>query len=100
VTVRFVKEANREFLEVIAYYEDARRGLGRRFKEQVDRAILRAAAHPQLWYLRPGGYRRINLRRFPFYIPYIERGEILWVLAVAHTRRAPHYWITRRNEIL
>jgi plasmid stabilization system protein ParE len=99
VTIRFVKEAQGEFNEAIDYYEDARPGLGRRFKEQVDRAVLRVAAHPELWHLRPGRYRRINLRVFPYYIPYAVRGETLWVLAVAHTKRSPEYWIDRRDQI-
>jgi hypothetical protein len=39
----------------------------------------------------------MNLRVFPYYIPYIIRGEMLWVLAVAHGSRKPEYWIGRKN---
>jgi hypothetical protein len=48
--------------------------------------------------LRPSAYRRINLRVFPYYIPYIVRNETLWILAVAHASRKPLYWISRRGE--
>ena len=65
--VRFVEEAQREFLEAISYYEEARAGLGRRFKDQVDRSVMWIADHPEIYRLRPGGYRRINLRVFPYY---------------------------------
>jgi plasmid stabilization system protein ParE len=64
----------------------------------VDRSILWIADHPELCRLRPGAYRRINLRVFPYYIPYIVREQTLWVLAVAHGSRKPLYWISRRNE--
>jgi len=97
--IRFVEEAQREFLEAISDYEEARAGLGQRFKDEVDRCVLWIADHPELYRLRPGGYRRINLRVFPYYIPYIVRGEILWILAVAHGSRKPLYWISRRNEV-
>jgi plasmid stabilization system protein ParE len=96
VTVRFVEEAEREFLDSISYYEEARDGLGRRFKDEVNRCVLWVADRPELHRVRPGAYRRINLRVFPYYIPYIFSGETLWVLAVAHASRKPHYWISRR----
>jgi plasmid stabilization system protein ParE len=99
VTIRFVEEAQREFLDAISHYEKARAGFGRRFKEEVDRSILWVTDHPELCRLRPGSYRRINLRVFPYYIPYVVRGQVLWVLAIAHGRRKPLYWISRRNEV-
>ncbi|HLR06350.1 MAG TPA: hypothetical protein VK117_11080 [Pyrinomonadaceae bacterium] len=37
----------------------------------------------------PGGYRRINLRVFPYYIPSVVRETKLWVIAVAPSRRKP-----------
>jgi plasmid stabilization system protein ParE len=85
VRVRFVEEAQREFLDAISAYEEARAGLGQRFKDEVDRCILWIADHPELYRLRSGSYRRINLRVFPYYIPYVVRDSILWVLAIAHS---------------
>ena len=70
-----------------------------RFKDEVDRYVLWIADHPELYRLRPGGYRRINLRVFPYYIPYVVRDETLWILAVAHAARKPLYWISRRNRV-
>ena len=45
--VRFVDEAQREFLEAISEYEEARAGLGGRFKDEVDRCALWIADHPE-----------------------------------------------------
>ena len=98
MTIRFVEEPQDEFLEAISGYEEARSGLGHRFKNEVDRCVLWIADHPELYRLRSGSYRSINLRVFPYYIPYIVRGQTLWVLAVAHANRKPRYWISRRNE--
>lgn len=99
MTIRFVEEAQREFLDAISHYEEARAGLGQRFKDEVDRSILWVADHRELYRLRSGSYRRINLRVFPFYIAYVVREQTLWVLAVAHVGRRPLYWISRRNEV-
>jgi plasmid stabilization system protein ParE len=100
VTIRFVEEAQREFFDAISGYAEARAGLGQRFKNEVDRSILWLADHPELYRARPGSYRRVNLRVFPYYIPYVIREQTLWVLAIAHASRKPRYWISRRNEIV
>ena len=97
MNVIFVPEAKDEFFDAIAYYEEARDGLGERFKEEVDRCILWAADHPELYRLRPTGYRRINLRIFPYHIAFMTRESTLWILAVAHSSRKPEYWIARKK---
>jgi hypothetical protein len=60
VTIRFVEEARQELLDAILYYEEIRADLGARFKEEGDRCILWVADHPDLYRLRPTGYRRNN----------------------------------------
>ena len=99
MNVIFVEQAKYEFLDAIAYYEGAHSNLGRRFKDEADRCILWIADHPELYRIRLSGYRRINLRIFPYYIPYITRGSDLWILAVAHGYRKPEYWIQRKDTI-
>lgn len=96
--VRFVEEAQLEFLEAIAYYGQIRSELGRRFKQEIDHLIDWAVAHPDLPPLRRGGYRRVNLHIFPYYISYIVRKDMLWVLSVSHGSRKPEYWIERRMK--
>jgi plasmid stabilization system protein ParE len=97
--ITFLQEAELEFLDAISYYESEQPGLGQRFKEELDRTVLWVAERPEVCRLRSGGYRRINLRVFPYYIPYIVRGTKLWVIAVAPSRRKPEYWIQRRTNI-
>ena len=97
--ITFLQEAELEFLDAISYYETEQPGLGQRFKDEVDRTVLWVAERPEVCRLRPGGYRRINLRVFPYYIPYVVRETKLWVIAVAPSRRKPEYWIQRRTNI-
>jgi hypothetical protein len=99
VKVLFVPEARDEFLEAIAYFEEARAGFGERFKTETERALLWAESHHDLYRLRLGGYRRINMRIFPYHIPFIIRDSDFWVLAIAHSARAPQYWIERKHSL-
>lgn len=100
MTSRFVEEAQREFLDAISEYEKILPGLGRRFKEEMDRSLSWITDQPELYHPRPGSHRRINLRVFPYYIAYVVRRQTLWVLAVAHASRKPLYWISRRGEVV
>jgi toxin ParE1/3/4 len=75
--ISFLEEAKSEFLDAISHYESEKPGLGRRFKDELDRSLLWLAERPETCRLRPGGYRRINLRVFPYYVPYIVRETTL-----------------------
>ena len=96
--IRFVDEARVEFLDGVSYYEKQQTKLGRRFKLEVEQTIVWLADHPEACRLRPGGYRRLNLQIFPYYIPYIVRNSTLWIVAIAHQRRKPEYWIQRKRQ--
>lgn len=94
--VRLHPEAAEEFAEQVDYYERLQPGLGGRFYDEVMETLGWIRHHPRLprvW----RGYRRVNLKVFPFYIAYVVLKERTWVLAVAHARRKPGYWLPRRR---
>jgi len=64
-------------------------------KEEVKSVIAWITDQPKLPRVRPKGYRRLNLKVFPYYIAYIIHADVIWVLAIAHSARLPEYWITR-----
>ena len=93
--IRFLEEAQNEFLEQISYYEERQKGLGERFRESVEAATALAAAHPRLvspWKLRT---RRVFPRGFPFSVVYRIEATELVIFAVAHFKRRPTYWRRR-----
>ena len=98
MNIEFLDEARLEFLEAISAYAAEQAGLGQRFKDEVDRSIRWIGSNPEVLRLRRGGYRRMNLRIFRYYIPYVIRGNTVWLLAVAHGHRRPHYWIHRKRQ--
>ena len=94
--VRFLEEAQEEFLAQVTYDEEQQKGLGGRFSQSVEMATALASAHPKSgspWKLRT---RRVSPKDFPFSIVYrIEPTEPV-VFAIAHFRRRPTYWRHRR----
>ena len=96
-SVRFLEEAQTEFIEQIAFDEEQQKGLGNRFREAVEAAAALASAHPKLgspWKLRT---RRVFPKGFPFSVVYrIEPTELI-IFAVAHFKRRPSYW-RRRSD--
>lgn len=94
--VRFLEEAQDELLEQISYYEEHQKGLGDRFRESVEAATALASAHPKLgspWKLRT---RRVFPKGFPFSLVYRLEATELVIFAVAHFRRRPTYWRSRK----
>jgi hypothetical protein len=98
MTLIVLDEAELEFLEAVNYYEEAA-GLGARFRDEVSAGVAWILDNSRGLRLRPGNYYRFNLRVFPYYLPYIIRGENIWLLAVAQAQRKPRYWIKRKTTI-
>jgi hypothetical protein len=69
--------------------------LGQRFWDEVDEHIAWIAQNPDVPRLRDGGYRRVNLKIFPYYVSYVVRDAVIWILAVARGHTLPEYWIDR-----
>ncbi|MCK5508465.1 MAG: type II toxin-antitoxin system RelE/ParE family toxin [Desulfobacterales bacterium] len=94
-----LQQAFEELNDAIAYYEEQQAGLGLRLKDEVDQHVNWILGNSTVPEIRRGGYRRVNLKVFPYYIAYILREYTLWILAIAHGHRKPEYWIKRKNEI-
>ena len=92
-------QAADEFEGAVAHYEDKQAGLGKRFRDEVDQHIRWIVGHADIPRLRPGGYRRVNLKVFPHYITYLQIDDTVWVLAIAHGHREPEYWIERKEDV-
>jgi hypothetical protein len=92
-----VAEAAQEFEDAVAWYEDQQSGLGRCLRDEIDLHLRWISVNSDMPRLRPGGYRRVNLHVFPYYLAYIVHNAQIWVLAVAHAYRKPEHWIGRRS---
>lgn len=82
------------------WYEARELGLGVEFVLAVERAVAQICDAPQAWPRWPGvpgdlDVRRFTMRRFPFLIAYLDEPAEIVVLAVAHVKRRPMYWLLR-----
>lgn len=85
-----------EIEEAAVWYEARRVGLGIEFVEAVDRALFDIAEAPGRSPIWSAPWRRAVLRRFPFVVFYEVDDARVVVMAVAHARRRPGYWVARR----
>ena len=92
---RFAKHARSELLGQTAYYEALEKGLGARFRSEVEAAAQRAAAYPLHGKPSAGGTRRRLVTDFPFSVVYTEAEYGVLIHAVADSRRLPEYWLSR-----
>ncbi len=88
-------DAQRELDEAVAYYEEKRVGLGREFRDEVVLFVSRIVKNPQRYSVRKHDVRRANLNRFPYNVNYLAEGEDIIIVAVAHDRQRPLYWLER-----
>ncbi len=98
--VKFLSHANSELTDAIAYYEGELSGLGHRLWDELDQHIAWIELNHEVPRLRPGGYRRVNLKIFPYYVSYVVRDQVIWILAFAHSHSLPEYWIDRPSAII
>ena len=96
--IRFLDEARVEFLAAVTYYEQIERGLGARFGSAVEAASALAAKLPGAGSPWKHGTRRVFTKSFPFSVAYRVERDTLIIVAVAHFRRKPEYWRSRRVD--
>lgn len=93
-------EAVLELTEAAIWYETRQPGLAIRFLQEIDQAQLaiqsRPQSFPQLAIMAVDlQVRRALLPRFPYALVFLELQAEIRVLAVAHAKRHPDYWLNR-----
>ncbi|MFL6236770.1 MAG: type II toxin-antitoxin system RelE/ParE family toxin [Thermoanaerobaculia bacterium] len=87
--------AKRELFEAQDFYENRAAGLGASFLERIETAVLLIRRHPQSGSLAGDSLRQSRVRQFPYSLVYRVDEERIFILAVAHDKRKPHYWARR-----
>ena len=89
-------EAEEEFHAAVDYYEEQSEGLGASYRQEIERAVEKIRSQPNFYPLyEDTPCRECPVNRFPFAVYYIERAAFIWVVAFAHLRRKPGYWLNR-----
>jgi plasmid stabilization system protein ParE len=95
--LRLLPEVEEELAQSARWYESKRRGLGIELVAIVDRTFDEIRDAPEaapVWRAdRP--YRKKAVRRFPYVVFYRFDDDVIEIVAVAHEKRSPGYWLRR-----
>lgn len=92
----FHPAAEVEHLETVAYYESRRPGLGATYLAEFEIIMENVCDSPQRYPIeRKPDIRRRRMENFPFTILFRVVSNSVQILAVAHHRRRPAYWLGR-----
>jgi hypothetical protein len=94
----FHPEAEAELRDAPQHYTAVRLETGIEFFEEVDGILQRIVTFPEHGSPYKQGTWRVVMKRFPFSIVYLHEQRSI-VVAVAHQRRRPGYWLKRLKSI-
>jgi plasmid stabilization system protein ParE len=94
----FLSPAQAELDDAFSWYEEQAVGLGYEFLNELDLALRLVATFPALQPQMTKKIRRCLVNRFPYGIYYGIKDDTIVVIAIAHLKRKPAYWITRMTE--
>jgi toxin ParE1/3/4 len=98
MTYEFHPEAELELFEAAARYEAEVPELGSRFGDEVERVINVLLECPELGARVDENLRHFVLRKFPFSVVYAVAGQLIYIVAIAHSSREPQYWRSRTKD--
>jgi len=98
MTPDFHPLARQELTDAAQFYEARAIGLGGDFLDQMEELVSLLGQFPGLGRPNAFGLRTSPARRFPYSVVYQIVGDRLFILAVAHHRRAPQYWAGRAGS--
>ena len=95
--VRASPGAEEELTAAARWYEGRRAGLGAEFIAAADLAVsqireLPSSGSPVRNVPPELGIRQLQVQRFPYAVVFMDLRAETYILAFAHTRRAPGYW--------
>ena len=88
-------EAELDLEDVYYWYEQRTRGLGSEFIRAVDASISAIHRNFLAYAVVYRQVRRKLIRKFPYGIFYVIRGDTIIVIACFHVRRDPQQWQRR-----
>ncbi len=89
-------EAAEEHKKQVTHYEEIQAGLGKRYHSEFQNVLALVCASPdRSRIVLASDIRRAMFKVFHFDLVYREVDGLVQVLAVAHHRRQPGYWVAR-----
>jgi len=97
-SVRLHPEAIAEAKAAYEWYAERNPAAANAFISELDDAISQIQTSPERWPMHLHDTRKFLFRRFPYGVIYRITESAIQVIAVAHGRRRPGYWKSRRFQ--
>jgi hypothetical protein len=97
-SIRHDPAAIDEFEGAIDWYDRESPGTGSRFKDAVKTKLVQIRSNPRRWARERDGTRRALLRPFSYAVVFRLNGDVIQIIAHAHTSRRPGYWRKRLRD--
>jgi len=83
--------AQTDLKDACKWYNSQQKGLGRRLREDMKKALLKIARNPKSFAIRYKGIRLANFEKFPYAAHFIinEEKQNVKIIAVLHVKRKP-----------
>lgn len=91
----FHEDARTEFLEDIVWYGKRSPAAAENFAGELRFAVDQICRDPERYQPIGQGARVFRLKRYPHHVIYCLRDGVLFIVAVANTKRRPGYWKNR-----
>lgn len=85
--------AQLEIDDALLWYDAITSDLADHLLYQIDLGLQQIALQPSAWPTYAGAYRHYIIQQFPYAIIYHELPNKIEVLAFAHHKRKPLYWL-------
>lgn len=96
------QSAEAEYHEALTWYRERDARVADRFAAETRRALELIEAFPQIGGRVPGmdddDVRRMPIHTFPYHVVFVNFPDQLEVIAFAHNRRQPAYFIERLHK--
>jgi plasmid stabilization system protein ParE len=77
--------------EIISWYENERKGLGKKFFASFEIAKERIATNPKAFPDIIPGVKRILIKKFPYKVFYTISDTSVFIIGVSHSKRSNAY---------
>ena len=95
VELEYHPEASDEVAGTFSWYAGVNPEVGEQFKLEFERAEELVQRSPESWAAYLLETRGFRFQKFPFVLAYVIRGNQVFVVALAHTKRKPGCWRER-----
>lgn len=95
-SARLLLPAESEMIGASRYYEAQAKGLGQDFLKRIEAAVADIIEATERWPVIQDEIRRRLILRFPYAIYYRDDPDEIVILAIAHLKRHPNYWVSRK----